>query len=272
LSVAVTTFRLKENRRLLKKRVSMKRVLLTALAFVILWAAAPSAQAQEPPLAGGYSERSTRDRGVAAAAAFAVRERGRRTGRRVTLVSILRAETQVVAGLNYRLLLSVREGRLRLTVFADVHENLRRRLSLKSWSPAATIVPSPPSEVKVFLVALDDRGRRGRRIGCDDSLVPVTRKVPAGDLFKAAVEELLTLPRESEGGLRNFWAGEGLRIERAVIIAGEATIRIRGTLPVAGVCDQPRIEEQIKATASQFRGVRSVRVFLNGQRLSDAIR
>jgi hypothetical protein len=51
-----------------------------------------------------------------------------------------------------------------------------------------------------------------------------------------------------------------------------AIIRIRGTLPVAGVCDEPRIEEQIKATARQFRGVRSVRVFLNGERLSDAIR
>lgn len=251
----------------------MKSILLAALAFVMLCAAAPSTQAQEPPLAGGYSERPTTDRRVAAAAAFAVRERGRRTGRRVTLVSILRAETQVVAGLNYRLLLSVREGRLRLTVFADVHENLRRRLSLKGWSPAATIVPTPTGrEVKVFLVALDDRGRRGRRIGCDDSLVPVTRNVTAaGTPLTAAVEELLALPREFEG-LNNFWAGEGLRVQSAAIGAGVATIRIRGTLPVAGVCDQPRIEEQIKATALQFRGVRSVRVFLNGQRLADAIR
>lgn len=251
----------------------MKLVLSAALAFVILWAAAPSTRAQEMPVAGGYRERPTGDRGVAAAAAFAVRERTRRTGRRVTLVAVRRAETQVVAGLNYRLLLGVREGRESLDVAAVVHQNLRRRFSLTSWEPAAAGGPAAGREVKVYLVALDDRGRRGRRIGCDDSLVPVTRNVAAtGTPLKAAVEELLAVPRESEGGLGNFWAGEDLRVQSAVISAGVATIRIRGTLPVAGVCDQPRIEEQMKATAGQFRGVRSVRVFLNGQRLSDAIR
>ncbi|MFL6336325.1 MAG: GerMN domain-containing protein [Pyrinomonadaceae bacterium] len=128
-------------------------------------------------------------------------------------------------------------------------------------------------EVKVYLVALDDRGKRGRRIGCDDSLVPVTRNVAAtGAPLKAAIEELLAVPREYEGSLGNYWAGENLRVQSAVISRSVATVRIKGTLPVAGVCDEPRIEEQIKATARQFRGVRSVRVFLNGQRLADAIR
>lgn len=251
----------------------MKRVLLAALALVMLAASAPYSPAQDVPVAGGYSERATGDRGVAAAAAFAVRERGRRTGRRVTLLSVRRAETQVVAGLNYRLLLSVREGRESRDVTAVVYQNLRQRLSLTSWEPAAVGGPSAGREVKVYLVALDDRGRRGRRIGCDDSLVPVTRTVAAtGTPLKAAVEELLAVPREYEGGLGNYWAGEDLRVQSAVIAAGVATIRIRGRLPVAGVCDEPRIEEQIKATARQFRGVRSVRVFLNGERLSDAIR
>jgi hypothetical protein len=143
---------------------------------------------------------------------------------------------------------------------------------------AVTTVTAPQTsrrtrQVKVYLVALDDKGKRGRRIGCDDSLVAVTRDVAAtGTPLKTAVEELLAVPREYEGGLGNYWAGENLRVQSAVISRGVATIRIRGTLPVAGVCDEPRIEEQIKATARQFRGVRSVRVFLNGQRLSDAIR
>ncbi|HEX8150087.1 MAG TPA: GerMN domain-containing protein [Pyrinomonadaceae bacterium] len=251
----------------------MKRVLLAAFVFVILGAAAPASSAQVEPVAGGYSERPTRDTGVAAAAAFAVRERGRRTGRRVTLVAVRRAETQVVAGLNYRLLLGVREGRESRDVTAVVYQNLRQRFSLTSWEPAAAGGPSAGREVKVYLVALDDKGKRGRRIGCDDSLVPVTRTVSAaGAPLKAAVEELLAVPREYEGGLGNFWAGENLRVQSAAVSAGVATIRIRGTLPVAGVCDEPRIEEQIEATARQFRGVRGVRVFLNGRRLSDAIR
>ena len=149
---------------------------------------------------------------------------------------------------------------------------------LTAVAPAAAVplrqAKGPTREVKVYLVALDDKGKRGRRIGCDDSLVAVTRTVAAaGTPLKAAVEELLAVPREFEGGLGNYWAGEGLRV-RSVLVnrSGVATIRVEGTLPVAGVCDQPRIEEQIKATARQFRGVRSVRVLLNGERLSDAIR
>ena len=128
-------------------------------------------------------------------------------------------------------------------------------------------------EVKVYLVALDDRGKRGRRVGCDDSLVPVTRTIRgAGAPLKAAVEELLAVPHEYEGGLGNYWYGENLRVQSAAVRAGVATIRIRGRLFVAGVCDEPRIEGQIRETARQFRGVRSVRVFLNGRRLADAIR
>jgi hypothetical protein len=251
----------------------MKRVPLAVLVFVIMWAAAPASAAQDVPVAGGYRERPTSDRGVAAAAAFAVRERGRRTGRRVTLLEVRRAETQVVAGRNYRLLLSVKEGGERRDVNAVVYQNLQQRLTLEGWEPAGDTRPVTGREVKVYLVALDDRGKRGRRIGCDDSLVPVTRSVAAqGAPLKAAIEELLAVPRESGGGLGNYWAGENLRVQSALISGGVATIRIRGTLPVAGVCDEPRIEEQIKATARQFRGVRSVRVFLNGQRLADAIR
>lgn len=251
----------------------MKRVLSAALLFVMLCAGAHASAAQDVPIVGGYGERPASDAGVAAAARFAVRERGRRTGRRVTLLAVRRAETQVVAGLNYRLRLSVREGRAAREVVAVVYQNLRQRLSLESWEPVASGGPAAGREVKVFLVALDDKGRRGRRIGCDDSLVPVTRNVTAaGAPLKAAVEELLSIPREYEGGLGNYWAGEGLRVESAAVAAGVATIRIRGTLPVAGICDEPRIEEQIKATARQFREVRSVRVLLNGQRLSDAIR
>lgn len=188
----------------------MKPVLLTLLAFLILGAGPSASAAQDRPVAGGYSERAANDPGVAAAAAFAVRERGR---------------------------------------------------------------PAAGREVKVYLVALDDNGKRGRRVGCNDSLVPVTRTVALkADPLKAAVEELLSIPREYEGGLGNYWYGENLRVQSAAIRAGVATIRIRGNVYVAGVCDGPRIEGQIRETARQFRGVRSVRVFINGRPLADAIR
>ena len=55
-------------------------------------------------------------------------------------------------------------------------------------------------------------------------------------------------------------------------LVGALAVATALTLPVAGVCDQPRIEEQIKATARQFSGVRGVRILLNGESLADAIR
>src|SRR5688500_2991795 len=111
----------------------MKRVLLTVLALLILGANIAAPRAQERPIAGGYGERPTNDRSVTAAAAFAVRERGRQTRRRITLLSITSAESQVVAGVNYRLVMDVREGGEVRSVTTVVHQNLRRRLSLVSW-------------------------------------------------------------------------------------------------------------------------------------------
>jgi len=249
----------------------MKRVLLTALAFLILGAGAPTLSAQEGPMAGGYSARPTNDRDVAAATAFAVRERRRQTRRRVTLLSVVSAEAQVVAGMNYRMVLNVREGGEVTSVTAVVFRNLRGRFSLESWEPTPML--SEGREVKVYLVALDDNGRRGKKIGCNDSLVPVTRTVSADAVpLKAAVEELLTLPRENEGGLGNYWFGDNLRVQSATVRAGVATVRISGNVFIAGVCDAPRIEGQITETARQFRGVRSVRVFVNGRRLAAVLR
>ncbi len=128
-------------------------------------------------------------------------------------------------------------------------------------------------EVKVYLVAVGDAGKAGRKIGCDDSLVPVTRAVRAdGAPLRAAIRELLSVPHEYEGGLGNYWQGERLRVRGVSLRRGTATIRISGRLFVAGVCDEPRIEEQIRETARQFPGVRRVKVFVNGRPLAEVIR
>jgi spore germination protein GerM len=132
-------------------------------------------------------------------------------------------------------------------------------------------------EVKVYLVALGDAGKLGKKIGCDDSLVPVTRSVKAtGAPLTAALQELLNLPSEYPGDsrLNNFWLGEKLRLKSVAISKnGTATIYIIGEGPfVAGICDEPRIISQIEETAKQFATVKRVKVFINGRTLADAIR
>jgi hypothetical protein len=155
-----------------------------------------------------------------------------------------------------------------------VYENLRGRHSLTRWEVARDARPVA-REVKVFLVALEDNGRSGRRIGCGDSLVPVTRTVNAagGAPLRAALEELLAVPHDYDARLKNYWRGENLRVSGVSLSGGLASIRITGNGPfVAGVCDAPRITEQIRATARQFPSVRRVEVFVNGRTLASALR
>ncbi|HVG34083.1 MAG TPA: GerMN domain-containing protein [Pyrinomonadaceae bacterium] len=255
----------------------MKRLLYTLLAFISLMGVERASFGQQIPMAGGYSEASTAAPDVASAARFAVREESRRERAPITLVSIRRAEKQVVAGLNYRLQLRVkRRGRIR-DASAVVYKDLRQKYSLSQWDESGNRDASASTvEVKVYLVALDDRGKRGRRIGCGDSLVPVTRAVNAtGTPLKTTIEELLSIPQDypADPQLHNFWLGRNLRVRSALISRGVATIRISGEGPfVAGVCDEPRIEAQIKETARQFPSVRRVNVFVNGHRLEEAIR
>jgi hypothetical protein len=129
--------------------------------------------------------------------------------------------------------------------------------------------------IKIYLVAVGDDGKTGKKIGCGDSLVPVTviTKKTATPLT-AAVRELLVAPEHSVGNpkVENFWKGRNLKVSSVSIRNHTATIRISGEVFVAGVCDEPRITSQIEATARQFPTVKRVRVFIGNQTLADAIR
>ena len=65
---------------------------------------------------------------------------------------------------------------------------------LRPNSPA----PGDNTNLKVYLVAVGDNGRSGKKVGCEDSLVPVTRALPTTQApLKAALEELLSVRSES---------------------------------------------------------------------------
>ncbi|HEV7681398.1 MAG TPA: GerMN domain-containing protein [Pyrinomonadaceae bacterium] len=129
--------------------------------------------------------------------------------------------------------------------------------------------------IKIYLVALGDNGKTGKKIGCDDSLIAVTRDIKkTTSPLTAAIGELLLTPQHPEGSpnLENFWKGKNLKVRSVSLVNGTATIQLSGEVFVAGVCDEPRIQSQIEATARQFPTVKNVRVFLGKQTLADAIR
>ena len=97
-----------------------------------VFAAGSRVSAQE--MTGGYGDTSVADKDVRKAANVAVTSRSRSTGKTLTLVRIVKAEVQVVAGLNYRVCMTVREGRKRArTVTAIVYKDLKNRRSLSRW-------------------------------------------------------------------------------------------------------------------------------------------
>ena len=119
----------------------MKRNLQIILTLVVLHAAvgyATELHAQQDPVVGAYQQASVTDRDVMTAARYAVRkEKERRGGGSVKLVSIERAEKQVVAGTNYRLCLRVKiKGKIR-RVTTVIYRNPDQMHALTSWKPGA---------------------------------------------------------------------------------------------------------------------------------------
>ena len=109
-------------------------IILTGIVLALAFAHAADipAETNAPSICGGYS-RAEIDSGVKAAAAFAVGEQAKSTGKPLRLVEVVKAEQQVVAGLNYRLLLKVKEGDKIVRAEAVVWRKLDGSDALTSW-------------------------------------------------------------------------------------------------------------------------------------------
>ena len=106
---------------------------LLALALVSsVFATDNPAKPDQPTLCGGYSPAEI-DPGVQKVAEFAVNTQARTSGRPLQIVKIMKAERQVVAGLNYRLEIEVADGSKNLKARAVVWKKLDGSLALTSW-------------------------------------------------------------------------------------------------------------------------------------------
>ncbi len=116
-----------------------------ALGLALMLAATPSVadDGPRPPLAGGYSASDPKSKDVRKAAAVALSQKAAQDKGRYSLEKVYSAETQVVAGLNYRLCLRVRAyatGQLwpqTRHVAAVVYRDLSDQWSLSEWQVVA---------------------------------------------------------------------------------------------------------------------------------------
>jgi hypothetical protein len=119
----------------LEDEMKTRRTILISGAIIGLMCAAV-VSAQRP---GGYREIAKDDEGAAAAAEFAVKQQSEDKGTTYKLVSVEHAESQVVAGINYRLCLKVgfkADDDSDKTEFVRVvvYRSLQNQYSLTSWT------------------------------------------------------------------------------------------------------------------------------------------
>jgi hypothetical protein len=127
-------------------------------------------------------------------------------------------------------------------------------------------VPAGSMRIKIFMVAMNDAGKQGKKIGCDDSIVSVDRTVPTTvAALRASITELLSVHDRDYGqlGLYNALYQSTLQVDDIGLVSGRATIYLSGKVILGGECDSPRVDAQIKETALQFSTVKQVSVFVN---------
>jgi len=141
-------------------------------------------------------------------------------------------------------------------------------------SASPTISPSTTKQtIKIFMIAIDDNGKSGKKIGCGDSVVAVDREIlPTQAVLKAAMEQLVSIKDKNYGqsGLYNALYQSSLNVDSVSIDEnGKATIKLSGTLQLVGTCEDPRLEAQLRETAMQFPTVKSADIFINDKNLTE---
>lgn len=139
--------------------------------------------------------------------------------------------------------------------------------TIRPTSARAPIPTSGTMQIKLFFVAINDNGKSGKKIGCDDSLVTVNRPIPSTSTpLTAAYKELLGLRDQNYGqsGLYNALYQSSLKFAGASISDAKATVNLTGTLKLGGVCDNPRVAAQLEQVALQFATVQQVVILVNG--------
>jgi hypothetical protein len=114
--------------------VSALLVIVAATSGVLITNAQKLGQSPKSETTICYSAVNTNDPGIKAAAEFVAAEQGRREGVDLSLMEIVQAQKQIVAGLNYKMCLRVKSGSTTRTAVAVIYKNLQQQYSLTELS------------------------------------------------------------------------------------------------------------------------------------------
>ncbi|MGN6811878.1 MAG: hypothetical protein ACTHMP_13485 [Thermomicrobiales bacterium] len=144
-------------------------------------------------------------------------------------------------------------------------------------APQAAQAVAATEQATIYLVAIGDNGQSGTKIGCGDSLIPVTVNVPAANTTAGKITQALTalfaIKQQFYGqsGLEDSLYQSNLTVSRVELQGSVAAVYLSGSLTLGGVCDDPRAEGQITATAMHLPGVTQAIVVFNGGPLTNEV-
>lgn len=138
------------------------------------------------------------------------------------------------------------------------------------------VLKGPDKEhYKIYMVAEGDKGRQGKKFGCDDSLVAIERQVVSGSTISDVYQDFLDIhdQKYEDTGLTNALYQSDLHLDSGSILGGTAHIFLSGTLKKpADDCERQRIQAMLEEPAKQFDGVRSIDVKVNNIPLDEALK
>ncbi|OGJ50832.1 hypothetical protein A2335_00025, partial [Candidatus Peregrinibacteria bacterium RIFOXYB2_FULL_32_7] len=134
---------------------------------------------------------------------------------------------------------------------------------------------SETMEANLYFIALEDKGVKGEKIGCDDSLVPIKTQINKSD--RKEIEIVYTLEKlfsktdnsYQSQGLYNSLSNFNTKIENVIIEEDNVTVSLVGEYSISGACEIPRIENQLKKTIMQFSQFKDVIILINGKKMED---
>lgn len=130
------------------------------------------------------------------------------------------------------------------------------------------------SEITVYLVSQKERPDALKKFGCDEYLVPVKITTMGEVTVEKALNALLDISDPKKYG-EDFETATGFK-DRFLLLAGVEEREVSITSPIvvsflknesvgiAGVCDTPRIQEQVRETIRAAAGNRPFVMRLNG--------
>ena len=148
-------------------------------------------------------------------------------------------------------------------------------ISVRATTPTRTpTLARGTMNIKLFFVALEDNGKAGKKIGCNDSLVAIDKAIPETQgVLTAAFNELFAVrdAQYGQSGLYNSLSKSKLKLESAAVVNGVAMIKLSGGFMLGGICDNPRAQAQLEELALQFSTVKQVNITVNDIALSKVL-